>query len=76
MTGVEFSPFAIAKAQKRVSEDKVRPQFLVGDVTRLDTLRGPFDASFDVGCFTVSTSRVSGPMCRNSSVFSGREART
>ena len=51
MTGVDFSPFAIAKAQKRVSEDKVRPQFLVGDVTRLDTLRGPFDASFDVGCF-------------------------
>jgi cyclopropane fatty-acyl-phospholipid synthase-like methyltransferase len=50
-TGVDFSPVAIAKAQKRVAQDKVRPQFLVGDVTHLDALGGPFDASFDVGCF-------------------------
>jgi cyclopropane fatty-acyl-phospholipid synthase-like methyltransferase len=50
-TGVDFSHVAIAKAQARVAQDDVRPQFLVGDVTRLDALAGPFDVSFDVGCF-------------------------
>jgi ubiquinone/menaquinone biosynthesis C-methylase UbiE len=50
-TGVDFSPVAIAKARKRVVQDEVQPQFLVGDVTRLDALRGSFDVSFDVGCF-------------------------
>ncbi len=50
-TGVDFSPVAIAKARERVDHDAVRPEFLVGDVTHLDTLSGPFDVSFDVGCF-------------------------
>ena len=50
-TGVDFSPVAIATAQKRVAQDDVRPEFVVGDVTHLDALGGPFDASFDVGCF-------------------------
>jgi hypothetical protein len=44
-----FSPVAIAKAQDTVAQDDVRPQFLVGDVTHLDALSGPFDISFDVG---------------------------
>jgi SAM-dependent methyltransferase len=51
VTGVDFSPVAIAKAQERVAQDNVRPEFLVSDVTRLDALSGPFDVSFDVGCF-------------------------
>lgn len=50
-TGVDFSPVAIAKAQSRVAGDDVRPQFLVRDVTRLESLDGPFDIAFDVGCF-------------------------
>ncbi len=50
-TGVDFSPVAIAKAQARVARDKLRPRFLVGDVTHLEELDGPFDISFDVGCF-------------------------
>jgi cyclopropane fatty-acyl-phospholipid synthase-like methyltransferase len=50
-TGVDFSAIAIAKALKRVAQDDVRPEFLVGDVTHLDALKGPFDISFDVGCF-------------------------
>jgi SAM-dependent methyltransferase len=50
-TGVDFSPVAIAKARERVVNDDVRPEFLVGDVTHLDALHGPFDVSFDVGCF-------------------------
>lgn len=50
-TGIDFSPVAIEKAKARVAGDAVRPEFLVGDVTHLDALRGPFDVSFDVGCF-------------------------
>lgn len=50
-TGVDFSPIAIAKAEARVANDDARPDFIVGDVTRLDALRGPFDVSFDIGCF-------------------------
>ncbi|WP_437949215.1 class I SAM-dependent methyltransferase [Sorangium sp. So ce296] len=50
-TGVDFSPVAVAKARERVAKDEVRPEFLVGDVTHLDMLTGPFDVSYDVGCF-------------------------
>lgn len=50
-TGVDFSEVAIAKARQRAAQDDVQLQYLVGDVTRLDALSGPFDASFDVGCF-------------------------
>lgn len=51
VTGVDFSPVAIEIARARVAADDAQPEFLVGDVTRLDSLRGPFDVSFDVGCF-------------------------
>lgn len=51
VTGVDFSPVAIAKARERSAGDDVRPNFVVGDVTHLDALSGPFDVSFDVGCF-------------------------
>ncbi|HMD69408.1 MAG TPA: class I SAM-dependent methyltransferase, partial [Chitinivibrionales bacterium] len=50
-TGVDFSAIAIAKARKRVAQDDVQPEFIIGDVTHLDALKGPFDISFDVGCF-------------------------
>lgn len=46
-TGVDWSAVAIAKAQATASSAR----FLVGDVTRLEALSGPFDFSFDVGCF-------------------------
>jgi SAM-dependent methyltransferase len=49
--GVDFSPVAIAKAHARVARDEVRPAFVVGDVTDLGGVQGPFDVSFDVGCF-------------------------
>ncbi|ADO70882.1 class I SAM-dependent methyltransferase [Stigmatella aurantiaca] len=50
-TGVDFSSVAIAQARESVARDSVQPEFLVGDVTRLEALSGPFDFSFDVGCF-------------------------
>jgi 2-polyprenyl-3-methyl-5-hydroxy-6-metoxy-1,4-benzoquinol methylase len=40
-TGVDFSTVAIAKARERVSQDHVRPEFIVADVTHLDALSGP-----------------------------------
>ncbi|MCW2314736.1 SAM-dependent methyltransferase [Rhodoblastus acidophilus] len=50
-TGVDFSPAAIERARKRRRSNDAIPEFFVGDVTRLDALDGPFDVSFDVGCF-------------------------
>ncbi|MEO8421173.1 MAG: class I SAM-dependent methyltransferase [Hyphomicrobium sp.] len=51
VTGVDFSPVAIARAKERVARDNARPDFLVGDVTHLEALNGPFDIGLDVGCF-------------------------
>lgn len=50
-TGVDFSAVAIEKAKRRVAGDDAPPRFVVGDVTRLDGIEGPFDVAFDVGCF-------------------------
>jgi SAM-dependent methyltransferase len=50
-TAVDFSAVAIEKARRRVAADSVKPTFLVGDVTQLEGVEGPFDFSFDVGCF-------------------------
>ncbi|MDU1903235.1 MAG: class I SAM-dependent methyltransferase [Dysgonomonas sp.] len=50
-TGVDFSPVAIDKANKRVSENNIKPAYFVGDVTNLDLFSEPFDVSFDIGCF-------------------------
>lgn len=50
-TGIDFSPVAIEKARARVAEDGGKPEFLVGDVTNLEALTGPYDFAFDVGCF-------------------------
>ena len=50
-TGVDFSAVAIERAREAAAGDELRAEYLVGDVTSLDALRGPFDFSFDVGCF-------------------------
>ncbi len=50
-TGIDFSAVAIAQAKQRVAQDEKRPDFQVGDVTKLEGIVGPFDFSFDVGCF-------------------------
>jgi cyclopropane fatty-acyl-phospholipid synthase-like methyltransferase len=51
VTGVDFSEVAIARARERPVHDVQPPEFIVGDVTKLDALRGPYDFSYDVGCF-------------------------
>lgn len=50
-TGVDFSAVAIDKARARTEAANLPARFVVGDVTHLDDLEGPFDISFDVGCF-------------------------
>jgi SAM-dependent methyltransferase len=50
-TGVDFSPAAISMARAQVAKKTRRPEFVVGDVTHLDSLSAPFDVAFDVGCF-------------------------
>lgn len=47
VVGVDFSPVAIEKARRVPSSAELR----VGDVTKLEGVEGPFDVSFDVGCF-------------------------
>jgi len=50
-TAVDFSSIAIKKAQKRVEENKLKPRYIVGDVTNLEMLCKPYDVAFDIGCF-------------------------
>src|SRR6201995_4565236 len=50
-TGVDWSPVAIGKARDNAALDPRPPSFVIGDVTRLDGISGPFDLAFDVGCF-------------------------
>ena len=51
VTGVDWSPVAIGKARANAAGDALAPSFVIGDVTRLDGLSGPYDVAFDVGCF-------------------------
>jgi ubiquinone/menaquinone biosynthesis C-methylase UbiE len=50
-TGVDFSSVAIENAMRRVAENELKPEFIVGDVTNLETIKEKFDISYDVGCF-------------------------
>ena len=50
-TGIDFSSVAVEKARTRIGPENLSADFLVGDVTHLDKLKGQFDISFDVGCF-------------------------
>ncbi len=49
--GVDFSPKAIKLAREKAEQANIRVDFQVGDVTRLDFLREPFDLVLDLGCF-------------------------
>jgi len=50
-TGTDISSRAIAKARRKAQMAKVSPTFLVGDVTDLAEVEGPFDLVVDNGCF-------------------------
>jgi cyclopropane fatty-acyl-phospholipid synthase-like methyltransferase len=50
VTGVDFVPSAIAQARRKAKQAGVRAALQVGDVTRLEGIRGPFDFALDLGC--------------------------
>ena len=51
VVGVDFSPLALARARRRARGLSPAPQFLLGDVTRLEGIAGPFDLALDIGCY-------------------------
>lgn len=50
VTGVDFSPKAIAAARRKVIQEAIKAEFHVGDVSDLNFLQGPFDYGLDIGC--------------------------
>jgi cyclopropane fatty-acyl-phospholipid synthase-like methyltransferase len=51
VVGVDFSSKAISLARKKAHQAGVSVDLRLGDVTRLDALRDPFDVALDIGCF-------------------------
>lgn len=51
VVGVDFTPQAIESARAKARRANVAVDFRIGDVTRLDALREPFDLVLDIGCF-------------------------
>jgi len=53
VTGVDFVPKAIRTARKKAKQAGVDVELMVGDVTKLDNVDGPFDSILDIGCYHV-----------------------
>jgi SAM-dependent methyltransferase len=51
VTGVDYSPKAIATAREKMRRAGVHVEWHVADATRLDFLSEPFDFVLDLGCF-------------------------
>ncbi len=51
VTGVDFAPRAIRIARRKARKAHVNVDLRVEDVTKLETLSGPFDLVLDMGCF-------------------------
>jgi ubiquinone/menaquinone biosynthesis C-methylase UbiE len=51
VTGVDFAPRAIRIAKRKLRQAGAQAQVMVGDVTRLKGISGPFDLALDLGCF-------------------------
>ncbi len=51
VTGVDFTARAIRRARKKASEAQVVVDLRVDDVTRLNSIQGPFDLILDMGCY-------------------------
>jgi SAM-dependent methyltransferase len=49
--GVDFAPNAVRRARRKLRRAGVRADVLVGDVTQLAGISGPFDFALDLGCF-------------------------
>jgi SAM-dependent methyltransferase len=50
VTGVDFSPKAIAAGRRKAARKNLPIDFHIGDVAELSFLSGPFDFALDIGC--------------------------
>jgi SAM-dependent methyltransferase len=50
VTGIDFSPKAIATARKKAAKKRLPIEFYIADVAELDDLAGPFAYALDIGC--------------------------
>lgn len=50
-TGIDFALRAVRAARRKAAEVGTQVNFLVGDVTRLNGIQGPFDLILDIGCY-------------------------
>ena len=57
VTGVDFAPRAVQLAKRKAQKANITATFLVGDVTLLKGITGPFDLVLDMGCFHSITDR-------------------
>jgi 2-polyprenyl-3-methyl-5-hydroxy-6-metoxy-1,4-benzoquinol methylase len=51
VTGIDFIPTAIRTAQQKVLAAGIKANLSIGDVSRLDHLKMPFDLILDIGCY-------------------------
>lgn len=51
VTGVDFVPRAIGLARRKARAAGLNVHWMIGDVTRLQGINGPFDLALDLGCF-------------------------
>ena len=51
VTGVDFVRRAVKQARRKAKDAGIQANLQVGDVTKLDTIHGPFEFALDLGCF-------------------------
>jgi cyclopropane fatty-acyl-phospholipid synthase-like methyltransferase len=51
VTGVDFASRAIHIAKNKLKRENLQADLLIGDVTKLDHITGPFNLVLDIGCF-------------------------
>ncbi len=49
--GVDFARHAIRTARQKATKEHLEASFVLGDVTNLSGIHGPFDLVLDIGCF-------------------------
>jgi ubiquinone/menaquinone biosynthesis C-methylase UbiE len=51
VTGIDFAPRAIKIARQKLNQAGVQAKLILGDATKLEGIKGPFDFALDLGCF-------------------------
>lgn len=51
VTGVDFVPYAVRAAKRKLKQANLQADIRQGDVTNLAGIEGPFDLALDIGCF-------------------------